>query len=130
MPYVELHAHSAYSFLDGASQPEELAARAAELGYPGLFVAVPEADVDALGRELPGVSVLTAPAVVHGIGLEPGWAWNINTAEISRVYLHPVFSFPKVTFTIALDEGGVLRAVEEPTHSAAWESSKPIAVTP
>ena len=36
MPYVELHAHSAYSFLDGASQPEELAARAAELGYPAL----------------------------------------------------------------------------------------------
>ena len=34
MAYVELHAHSAYSFLDGASQPEELAARAAELGYP------------------------------------------------------------------------------------------------
>jgi error-prone DNA polymerase len=33
MTYVELHAHSAYSFLDGASQPEELAARAAELGY-------------------------------------------------------------------------------------------------
>ncbi len=32
-PYVELHAHSAYSFLDGASLPEELAARAAELGY-------------------------------------------------------------------------------------------------
>src|SRR6186997_1401953 len=31
--YVELHAHSAYSFLDGASQPEELAACAAELGY-------------------------------------------------------------------------------------------------
>jgi error-prone DNA polymerase len=34
--YVELHAHSAYSFLDGASQPEELAAQAAELGYPAL----------------------------------------------------------------------------------------------
>src|SRR5262247_2947205 len=34
--YVELHAHSAYSFLDGASQPEELAARAAELGYDAL----------------------------------------------------------------------------------------------
>src|SRR5690242_12280855 len=33
MTYVELHCHSAYSFLDGASQPEELAARAAELGY-------------------------------------------------------------------------------------------------
>ena len=36
MPYTELHAHSAYSFLDGASQPEELAARAAELGYEAL----------------------------------------------------------------------------------------------
>jgi error-prone DNA polymerase len=33
---VELHAHSAYSFLDGASLPEELAASAAELGYEAL----------------------------------------------------------------------------------------------
>src|SRR3989440_2939259 len=36
MSYVELHAHSSYSFLDGASLPEELAARAAELGYEAL----------------------------------------------------------------------------------------------
>ena len=36
MTYVELHAHSAYSFLDGASLPEELVLRAAELGYPAL----------------------------------------------------------------------------------------------
>jgi error-prone DNA polymerase len=35
-PYVELHCHSAYSFLDGASHPEELAVRAAELGYGAL----------------------------------------------------------------------------------------------
>jgi error-prone DNA polymerase len=35
-PYVELHAHSSYSFLDGASLPEELAVRAAELGHPAL----------------------------------------------------------------------------------------------
>lgn len=34
--YVELHAHSAYSFLDGASRPEELASRALELGYRAL----------------------------------------------------------------------------------------------
>jgi error-prone DNA polymerase len=31
--YVELHAHSAYSFLDGASLPAEIATAAAELGY-------------------------------------------------------------------------------------------------
>ena len=53
-----------------------------------------------------------------------------DSAEIARVYLHPVFSYPKAVFTIALDEGGSLRAVAEPTHSAAWESSKKIVVTP
>ena len=36
MGYVELHCHSAYSFLDGSSQPEELVIRAAELGYEAL----------------------------------------------------------------------------------------------
>jgi len=35
-PYVELHAHSAFSFLDGASAPEELAEQAAALGHPAL----------------------------------------------------------------------------------------------
>jgi len=35
-PYVELHAHSAFSFLDGVSTPRELARAAAELGYPAL----------------------------------------------------------------------------------------------
>ncbi|HTD58921.1 MAG TPA: PHP domain-containing protein, partial [Solirubrobacteraceae bacterium] len=35
-PYVELHCHSAYSFLDGVSLPHELAHRAADLGYVAL----------------------------------------------------------------------------------------------
>ena len=35
-PYVELHCHSAYSFLDGVSLPQELAQRAGELGYAAL----------------------------------------------------------------------------------------------
>ncbi|HEY3759391.1 MAG TPA: error-prone DNA polymerase [Solirubrobacteraceae bacterium] len=35
-PYVELHCHSAYSFLDGASLPDELSQRAAEFGYQAL----------------------------------------------------------------------------------------------
>ena len=35
-PYAELHCHSAYSFLDGASLPDELAQRAGELGYTAL----------------------------------------------------------------------------------------------
>ncbi len=36
MSYVELHCHSAYSFLDGASLPEELVATALELGHGAL----------------------------------------------------------------------------------------------
>jgi error-prone DNA polymerase len=37
--YVELRARSAFSFLDGASNPEDLAERAAELGHPALALA-------------------------------------------------------------------------------------------
>jgi error-prone DNA polymerase len=36
--YVELHARSAFSFLEGSSVPEELVARAAELDFPALAV--------------------------------------------------------------------------------------------
>jgi error-prone DNA polymerase len=35
-PYVELHAHSAFSFLDGASTPEEMAGAAAAMGHTAL----------------------------------------------------------------------------------------------
>src|SRR5256712_9646899 len=34
--YAELHCHSAYSFLDGASPPDEILAEAHRLGYPAL----------------------------------------------------------------------------------------------
>ncbi len=38
VPYAELHAHSSYSFLDGASSPEELAEEAERLGLHALAV--------------------------------------------------------------------------------------------
>jgi error-prone DNA polymerase len=44
-PYVELHCHSAFSLLDGASHPEELVDRAVELGYHALAIT----DHDELG---------------------------------------------------------------------------------
>ena len=53
-----------------------------------------------------------------------------DSVEIARIYLHPVYSAPIVTFTVALDSSGVLRALAEPTHSAAWEVSKKIKVAP
>ena len=36
LPYAELHAHSNFSFLDGASHPEEMAEEAARLGLEAL----------------------------------------------------------------------------------------------
>src|SRR5262245_10325227 len=44
-----------------------------------------------------------------------------DSAEIARVYLHPVFSYPKAVFTIALDEGGSLRARSE-EHTSELQS--------
>ena len=38
VPYAELHCHTNFSFLDGASHPEELAEEAARLGLTGLAV--------------------------------------------------------------------------------------------
>ena len=38
MPYAELHCHSNFSFLDGASHPADLVRRAGELGYEALAV--------------------------------------------------------------------------------------------
>ncbi|MEJ7837362.1 MAG: DNA polymerase III subunit alpha [Thermomicrobiales bacterium] len=36
--YTELHLHTAYSFLDGASKPDEMITRARELGYSSLAI--------------------------------------------------------------------------------------------
>ncbi|MCD1573294.1 PHP domain-containing protein, partial [Agromyces mediolanus] len=38
VPYAELHVHSNYSFLDGASQPEQLVEEARRLGLSGLAI--------------------------------------------------------------------------------------------
>ncbi|NEA07877.1 PHP domain-containing protein, partial [Streptomyces sp. SID10692] len=58
--WAELHAHSAFSFLRGASPPEDLAAEAARLGIGVLAVT----DVDGLHA----ARRLHAAAREHGIG--------------------------------------------------------------
>lgn len=57
--YAELHAHSAYSFLDGANEPEALAQAAAELGLEALALT----DHDGL----PGVVRLAQAARASGL---------------------------------------------------------------
>jgi error-prone DNA polymerase len=74
--YVELHCHSAYSFLDGASLPDELAAAAFGLGYDalaltdhdGLYGAMELAEATRLDGPLAGLR----PIVGAELTLEDG----------------------------------------------------------
>ncbi|WP_153002061.1 PHP domain-containing protein, partial [Leucobacter chromiiresistens] len=76
VPYAELHAHSHFSFLDGASSPEQLIAEASRLqlagialtDHDGFYGAAAFADAaDALARRSPEA----APPTVYGAELSP-----------------------------------------------------------
>jgi error-prone DNA polymerase len=63
-PYVELHCHSAYSFLDGVSLPEELAQRASELGHSAL--ALTDHNSVSGSMELAQIAADCAIKAIHG----------------------------------------------------------------
>jgi error-prone DNA polymerase len=71
-PYVELHCHSAYSFLDGVSLPEELTRRAGELGYGAL--ALTDHNSVSGSMELAQAAAEHGVRAIHGaeIDLSPG----------------------------------------------------------
>src|SRR6266545_1395864 len=64
--YVELHCHSAFSLLDGASTPEALVARAADLGMDALALT----DHDALYGAVPFVTAARARGIRPIFGAE------------------------------------------------------------
>lgn len=64
--YAELHCHSAYSFLDGAAQPEELVDRAVRLGLSGLALT----DHDNLCIALPFAQIARAAGLPPITGCE------------------------------------------------------------
>src|SRR3954466_14720168 len=66
--YVEPHAHSAYSFLDGASMPDELVPRALELGHTALALT----DHNALCGSMEHAQVARAMGLkaIHGAELD------------------------------------------------------------
>ena len=70
--YVELHAASAFSFLDGASLPEALVERAAELGYPALALLDRDGVYSAprfhLAAKRAGIKALIGAELTMGIG--------------------------------------------------------------
>ncbi len=53
-----------------------------------------------------------------------------DEVELARATLTPTLAVPIVTFNVMLQEGGTLRALAAPNHSAPWEASRKIAVKP
>src|SRR6202789_493640 len=67
-PYVELHCHSAYSFLDGVSLPDELAHSAVELGHAAL--ALTDHNSVSGSMELSQAAKDTGVRAIHGAEID------------------------------------------------------------
>src|SRR3954447_4325690 len=66
VPYAELHAHSSFSFLDGASSPEELAEEAVRLGLESLTLT----DHDGVYGVVRFAEAARAHGLLTGFGVE------------------------------------------------------------
>ena len=87
IPYVELHCHSGFSFLDGASHPEELVLRAVQLGYPALALT----DHNGL------YGSMEFARTAHEFGIQP-----ITGAEVTLRECFPGIEEPKNGYHITL----------------------------
>ena len=86
--YTELHCHSGFSFLDGASAPHELAAAAAELGYEALALT----DHDGVWGAMEFASACKPLGVRPIVGTEltvsvPGTSRNAHAREAHLILL-------------------------------------------
>ncbi len=119
-PYVELHAHSAFSFLDGASLPDELAAAAAEHGHAALALT----DHDGVGgsMELAQAAAPLGLRAIHGaeVTLEDGRhltllvererGWRNLCRILTRAHAHTRVAAPAREAVSGFQE----RSVQEP----------------
>ena len=80
VPYAELHCRTNYSFLEGASHPDELVSRAAELGLKALAITD--------RNSVAGVVRAHAAAVRTGLQLMPGA--EITPADSAPIILLPM----------------------------------------
>ena len=79
MPYAELHVKTNFSFLEGASHPEELVRRAGELGYHALAIT----DRNSLA------GVVRAHVAAKEVGLlRPALPMNVGRPTGARTHGH------------------------------------------
>jgi error-prone DNA polymerase len=124
-PYVELHCHSAYSFLDGASMPDELVPRALELGHSALALT----DHNALCGSMEHAQAAHALGLkaIHGAELdlddgrhitllvEDARGWTSLCRLVTHAHAHtrapeggPIRDTPRVSLDQVLDHAGGL----------------------
>jgi len=84
--YIELHASSAFSFLDGASLPEALIDRAAALGYPALALLDRDGVYGAprfhLAAKRAGVKAIIGAELTIALGRDG--EWGMRDGKISK----------------------------------------------
>src|SRR3954453_4042971 len=83
--YAELHSHSAFSFLDGTSLPEELAGAAVELGYDAL--ALTDHNTVSGSMEFAEAAAGLGLHAIHGAEIdlvEPDRAPGVRNHEVGR----------------------------------------------
>ncbi|MGZ8666017.1 MAG: DNA polymerase III subunit alpha [Solirubrobacterales bacterium] len=85
MGHAELHSHSAYSFLDGASEPAELAAAAADLGLEA--IALTDHDNVCGAMEFAHACAGVGVRAIHGVELTVTFAASERAAGPAHVTL-------------------------------------------
>ncbi len=120
MAYAELHAHSNFSFLDGASHPEELAAAAVRLGLSALALT----DHNGL------YGVVRFAEAARTFGLPTVFGTELTIAGAGTSYVRTGMPDPDGTHLVVLarDPEGYARLsrVIAEAHLAGGEKGKPI----
>ncbi|GAV94020.1 error-prone DNA polymerase [Actinomyces denticolens] len=123
--YAELHAHSAYSFLDGANEPEDLAAAAAELGLEALALT----DHDGM----PGIVKHARAGRAHGVPTIHGAELALDDASHLPILARDPRGYRRLAAAVSHHNLAAGRR-EEPSHrlpelAAALEGGGILALT-
>jgi error-prone DNA polymerase len=128
VPYVELHCHSAFSFLDGASLPDELVEAALELGHEAL--ALTDHDNVCGAMELAQSARAVGLRAIHGAELtlddgrhltllvEDERGWRNLCRLLTRAHAHTRGGEPDTTLARAKGGARGKRALGEPGTGA------------
>jgi len=126
-PFVELHCHSNFSFLDGASHPHELAERAAELEMPALAITDTGGVYGAVrfmqaARRLGVRPLIGAELEIDGDPVRILARSKRGYSQLCRLLSHAHKEQPKGE--ARTDLATVSSSSPTPTATAAWRSSR------